>query len=139
MKLTIPTDRKIYESQSAYHWFDDDQIFFSVAKDSTINYQTVRDTINLIATIFEGAKFFGIVETTGLKLLDKRTRALISEETPKFSRAIAIVSASPMSRILGNIIFGFTGGDFPRKAFSSVTEAKKWLAQLQERDPNSYI
>lgn len=45
--------------------------------------------------------------------------------------ALALLIASPVSRLLGNFFLGFNKGEYPVKLFTSIEEATSWLKSFQ--------
>ncbi|MBU2020016.1 MAG: hypothetical protein KJ941_10275 [Bacteroidetes bacterium] len=125
----IPFKKEILETETGIHWWDENQIFITETKNVPRNYDSVKKSIAFVSKQFEGKKYCGIIESTNLQPLDKKSRVLLSDEVKKLYKAIAIVSKSPMHRVLGNIVFAISSNEIPRKAFANVDDAKIWLAQ----------
>ena len=52
-----------------------------------------------------------------------------SKEVVESTKAMAIIVAGPMSKILGNFFMGFNKGDFPVRLFTDKVIAANWLEQ----------
>ena len=56
----------------------------------------------------------------------------VSEESSKYKLGMAMLVASPMQRMLGNIFFKINRPPYPTRLFSREEEALQWLRDLGE-------
>lgn len=59
----------------------------------------------------------------------KELRDFIAEELSSITRAMAIVTDSPLSKMIANLFFSFKPPAYPFKFFSSEAEAVAWIKQ----------
>jgi hypothetical protein len=129
MSIEIPDNSivQLFDLESSVNWFDENEIFYSVAKNVPRNLKTMLASAKAVKDIFDGKKYCVIVESSNLSFLDKKTRLYITSELGKLYKAIAIVSPKPMSRAAGAIIYSTNRKIVPQKSFKTLEEAKEWL------------
>jgi len=59
----------------------------------------------------------------------KEDRDWIAQELDSVTKAMGIISTSPLGRMLANLFFGFKPPAYPVKFFSNQVEAKEWIKQ----------
>jgi hypothetical protein len=59
----------------------------------------------------------------------KELRDLIAEALSSITKAMAIVTTSPLSRMIANLFFSFKPPEYPVKMFATEEEATKWVKQ----------
>ena len=57
----------------------------------------------------------------------KEQRDLISREITSITKAMAILSSSPLSRMAANLFFNFRPPEYPYAIFSELTPAQTWI------------
>ncbi|UPT67368.1 MAG: STAS/SEC14 domain-containing protein [Sphingobacteriales bacterium JAD_PAG50586_3] len=75
----------------------------------------------------DGKKFCMLVDVTYSTPSNKQVREYVAVEFPKIVQALAMVSASPVGRMVANLFFALKPAPYPAKMFSSEEEAKQWL------------
>jgi hypothetical protein len=59
----------------------------------------------------------------------KEDRDFIAEQLTDITKAMGIISSSPLSRMVANLFFGLKPPAYPVKFFSNEKEAKEWIKQ----------
>jgi hypothetical protein len=125
---------KIIETRTATLWLDDALgiIMFDGLDGSE---QDARDAADNIAAVRELSKHLKrplLCDITSVKWVDSRAIAVYrSKETAGAYSAIALVTASTISRTLGNVFLALRGsGGIPTRIFASRPDAIAWLQRL---------
>jgi hypothetical protein len=64
----------------------------------------------------------------------KEDRDFIAEKLGEVTSAMAVLTPSPVSRMVANLFFLFKPAPYPMKMFVSVSEAKIWLQSCLKRN-----
>ena len=59
----------------------------------------------------------------------KEDRDWIARELNSVIKALAIISTSPLGKMLANLFFGLKPPPYPYKFFSNEIDAKEWIKQ----------
>ncbi|MEO5642479.1 MAG: STAS/SEC14 domain-containing protein [Bacteroidia bacterium] len=125
-----PEGKEVFETQISTYWMGDDGILYSTSKPSK---RTIENTSENFATVkkITSNKKIPLLTYLGMSAKpDKATRDFVAKELPKVYTAMAIVSASPLGKIVMNIIFSMNAPTIPMKTFSNDADAKEWLKQF---------
>ena len=132
MLLEIPKEEKVYDLPSSTVWFDGSGILYSVSKPQSRErtIEEIHDETQKLRDIIGNRKVCIIVESAGRnQVIPKEQRDAIAEEMKSVTRALAIISPSPLSRMVANLFFSFRPPLYPMKLFSQPEEAREWIAQ----------
>jgi hypothetical protein len=134
MILEIPVDAKLYEMTSSVIWFDKDGIMYSVAKeDAPIDrsMEDIRKEMDALRKIIGNKKVCLIIESNSRGTSPpKEQRDFLAEQINSITKAMAIISTSPLSRMVANLFFSFKPPPYPFKMFSNEKDAKQWIKQF---------
>jgi hypothetical protein len=132
MLIEIPTYAKVIEMPSSTIWLDKDGILYSVGKPDLgpRSIDELRSEMEQLRTIIGSDKHCIIMESGGKgPLPPKEQRDEIARELNSVTRALAVVSSSPLGRMMANLFFSFKPPKYPMKLFSSEKEARAWVRQ----------
>lgn len=131
--MEIPTDIKTIDFGTSIIWFDEDGILYSVPKSNAGRVATKEETLKQMdefRKITEGRKRCMILQTDNSAPPPKKEdRDWIAKELDSVTKAMAIISTSPLSRMIANLFFGLKPPAYPFKFFSNEKEAKEWIKQ----------
>lgn len=129
-----PAGKELFETEISTYWMGDDGILYSTSKpprrtieNTSENFATVRRVTNNKKTPL--LTYLGMSSKP-----DKATRDFVAQELPKVYTAMAIVSPSPLGKIVMNIIFSMNAPTIPMKTFSNDSDAKEWLKHHLNRN-----
>lgn len=130
--LTPPKDAKIIHWPTSTMWFDEDGILYSVP---TIGAPQPSKEESL-EQLEEFRKLCGYKKTCMILMTDssapppkKEDRDWIAKELDSITKAMAIISTSPLSRMITNLFFGLKPPAYPVKFVANQKEAKAWIKQ----------
>lgn len=113
-------------------WFDEKGIVCSLSKqmEAPMNFDEVVKTVEAFKKMLGGKKVNILLDITESSPSDKKTRDYMAVEMPIFTKSLALVSTSPLGRMMANLFFGLKPPPYPAKIFSTEEEAREWIAKL---------
>ena len=128
--MEIPTNVDLIETSTSTIWFDETGICCSISKKHPPqSLEETKKSVENFKKLINGKKVCMLLDITNSSPSSKEVRDYIAEEMPKLVIAIAMVSKSPLGRMIGNLFFGLKPPPYPAKMFSYEKEAKEWLKQ----------
>lgn len=128
-----PKNTKVIEWPTSFMWFDEDGILYSSSKPSISVMPTKEESLGQMEEfrkILGGKKSCIILETSSMAPPPKREdRDWIAKELESVTKAMAIISKSPLSRMVANLFFGLKPPSYPVKFFENEKQAKKWIVK----------
>jgi hypothetical protein len=109
-------------------WFDDDGIFHSVTnKDQHLDLNAMKETFDYINKNKKSERICWIGDVTNASPVDREARAYAAQETPKFIKALAVITNSTMSKMMADLFLLVYKPTFPIKLFTNQEEATRWI------------
>jgi hypothetical protein len=131
--MEIPKDAKLIDFRTSTMWFDEYGILYSIPKPGIPEVLTREETLQQMEEfkkITGNKKVCLILETNShSKPPKKEDRDFIAQQLEEISKAMAIISTSPLSRMIANLFFGLKPPTYPTKFFSNQKEAQEWIKQ----------
>lgn len=132
--MNPPKDTKIIDWYTSIIWFDEDGILYSSPKPGVDPLVQTKEKfleqMDKFRKLLGGKKACMILEPNRTSPPPKKEeREWLARELNSITRAMAIISSSPLSRMVANLFFGLTPPAYPFKFFSNETDAKKWIKQ----------
>ncbi|HTF05407.1 MAG TPA: STAS/SEC14 domain-containing protein [Bacteroidia bacterium] len=122
-----PND-KIIETATSTMWFDQSGILCSISKKhppQTI--EEMQKSLDEFMAITSGKKLCMLADITNASTVNKETREFAAAELTKIVKAIALVSTSPLGKMVANLFFALKPPTYPMRMFNDVDEAREWL------------
>jgi hypothetical protein len=120
-------DKQIETAVSTLY-YKEEILFIEFKKNAVVELSHINEIINERAEIQEGQKVRTLVDIRNLWQADKDARSKAA--TPAMTDhniALAILSNSLPTRIIGNFYMKFNKPNVPTKMFDSESEAIEWL------------
>jgi len=132
--MEIPSSAKTIDWPTSIMWFDEDGVLYSKPKPGVVEPEFSREDgkaqIEEFKKITGGKKVCLIIETNANSRAPKKEdRDFIAEMLTEITKAMAVISTSPLSRMIANLFFGLKPPTYPVKFFSNEKEAKEWIKQ----------
>ena len=110
-------------------WLSDDGILQQEHVPNTeITLQDAKELTNAYVKLSNGKPRPVLVYMQGVKSVTREARQYFGEHiTPQNMIAVALLSNSPVTNVIGSFFLRFHKTDSPVKLFSSETEALKWI------------
>ena len=114
-------------------WEEDGIFRFAYSLKAEVALDDAKENIAAQSKLVKEKKLPGLIDMTEVKSVNREARAYYaSEEAVKLCSAIAILIATPISRVIGNLFLGLNTPPFPTKLFTSKAEAVEWLKGFLE-------
>lgn len=134
--MEIPKNVKTYDMTSSTIWFDEEGILFSVPKPGPppeLNKEEMTKEMKKFIEIIGNKKVCMVSEANpNSRPPSKVERDWIAELINPIVKAIAVVSTSPVARMIANLFFGLKPPPYPAKMFSNEKEAVEWIKQFNK-------
>jgi hypothetical protein len=131
--MEIPANAKVTELTTSYIWFDDDGVMYSKPKAEAPPEQTQEQTDEQMAKfkkLIGGKKVCMVLEANAnSRPPNKEERDRAAEALNEVTRAMAIITTSPLSRMIANLFFGLKPPPYPVKMVADEKEGKEWIKQ----------
>jgi hypothetical protein len=132
--MEIPANVKTIDWETSIIWFDEDGIMYSMpkpgAKPEDLTREQSQKRLDDFKTMVGNKKICMILETnSNSKPPKKEDRDFIAQQLEDVTKAMALISTSPLSRMIANLFFGLKPPTYPAKFFSNEKEAKEWIKQ----------
>jgi hypothetical protein len=127
--LSIPQNINVTETMTSTYWFDEDGILYSITKklDRRPTHEESQVLLEDFKKMANGRKFCMVGDVTYTTPASKQERDEAARVIPQFVIAMALLSGSPMGRMLANLFFALKPPPYPCKMFGTEKEAKEWL------------
>lgn len=131
--MEIPAGVKTYELTSSIMWFDENGILFSCPKPEVppvLTMEEIKKEMDKFRKITGGKKVCLVSESNPKSPAPaKEQRDFIASEINSVVKAMAIITTSPVSRMIVNLFFGLKPPPYPAKLFTDQKEAVQWIKQ----------
>jgi hypothetical protein len=135
--MEIPKDREILEMTTSYIWIDDEGILYSKPKGGEETQQTpeqIRTEMVRFRKFIGNKKMCMVLESNpNSKPPTKEVRDIAAEELNSVTKAMAIITSSPLSKMIANLFFSFKPPTYPVKMFTNADEAREWVRQYLDK------
>jgi hypothetical protein len=132
--LKLPKDGKFYEEEIACFWLDD-EILFAVVKTKQRSLKNISDLLSKIKQLLNGSKVFLLIDMTLGRTYSLTEKNLLKMELFPFVKAVAILSASPAGKMLGQTMFAKGFSEIAVREFTCVEDAMNWINELRRLKP----
>jgi hypothetical protein len=126
--MELPKDQ-FQNHPLAVIWIDNEGILHKVSKNTIRTPEAVRDLYASMRSMAKGKKMCALMEVSKEGISDLKTRTILKEEIPKTFSAVAIMSSTPLGKMIGTLISALASTHIPVKVFDTEQEAREWLKQ----------
>lgn len=134
--MEIPKNVKTYDMTSSIIWFDEDGILFSVPKPGPppeLSKEQIKEEVEKFMAIIGNKKICMVSEANpNTRPPTKAERDMAAEFINPITKAMAIVTTSPVARMIANLFFGLKPPPYPAKMFSNEKDAVEWIRQFNK-------
>lgn len=113
--MQTPDTPEFFEGPLATYWFDKDGIFYAKIKNVPRTPKKTKETFSFLRQLLNNKKVCYIVDATYLHTQDKATRDYIAKQLPEMFKAIALISKTPLGKMVGNIFFRLNSVTYPHE------------------------
>lgn len=135
IRVIPPKNTVVFETELSVMWFDHDGIFCSVTKkNSSLTKEALLLSFEYLNQNKKEEKICWLGDITQASPPTKEARTFAAEETPKFIKALALITNSSLSKMIAELFLLVKKPPYPTKMFSTEVEAKNWLKQYVEKN-----
>ena len=129
--ITIPKNTEIHDEPGGKWWIDEHGILYSIGKKDAPKptKEETEKNRQRFKEIFGEKKICMMLDITYAQPTTKKERDEAAPQMGKMVKAIALLTTSPLSRMMANLFFGLKPPPYPAKIFTNEKEAKEWLKQ----------
>ncbi len=126
--IAPPKDAELIIFKKHIFWFDSNGILCakSISNDLT-NLKDVKEFTEYFIERLQGKKVSILHDFSNVSYSSKEIRDYVTNEFPKIAVAIAMVSKTPLGRMMANLFFNLKQNPYATKMFDNEDEAKEWL------------
>jgi hypothetical protein len=128
--LRLPESKKVHEVEIAFFWLSDG-ILFTVIKTKQRSLENISDLLTKVKQLLNGSRVFLLIDMTLGRTYSQTEKNLIKTELFPFVKAIAILSASPVGKMLGQTMFAKGFPEISVREFTCVEDAMLWINELR--------
>ncbi len=129
--MEIPENVKLYDWPTSTMWFDENGILCSITKKHLPQtLEEAKESLEKYRRVNDGKKFCMLADITEATPASKEVREFAAAELPKLIIALAMLSRSPLSRMIANLFFSLKPPSYPTKMFKNEKDAKAWLKRF---------
>lgn len=121
------------------YWLDDQGIVRGQSAEGAVYaLEDAQHAIAEIRRLAAGTPRCLLIDITGVASMTREARAHFgSPGHREFALAVALVTAAPISRAIGNFFLGLNKPVVPLKLFGDVEKARAWLEPFQRPEPRT--
>jgi hypothetical protein len=128
--MDIPTDVQTHELPSSILWIKDG-IVYSTPKTGDTQEPTseqMKEDMRSVKTFVGNEKICLVVEINPKsKPASKKERDAVAAEIATMVKAMAVITSSPITKMLVNLFFGLKPPAYPFKMFLTEKDATNWV------------
>ncbi|MGZ4043811.1 MAG: DUF7793 family protein, partial [Bacteroidia bacterium] len=117
---------------SSIIWFEDG-ILFSNPKPGVppvLTMEEINEEMKVFRSITNNKKMCMVLESSPKSPPPpKDQRDFIAEQITSITKAMALVTTSPVSKMIANLFFGLKPPPYPMKMFTNKEDAVEWIKQ----------
>ena len=122
------------DTRTAVFLLDDNGVLRITSKGmSQETLADAQENLDAVHRLVKDRRLPILADIRGARFTDAKWRGFYSrEENKKLATAVAMLVASPISRVIGSLFVGFNKLPVPIKIFTSESEALDWLKNFLE-------
>jgi hypothetical protein len=125
-----PHNAEFFETPISTHWFDENGILCGVGKVAERTIEHYHKLMELYKDLTKnGNKLCVLTNLDNTAPLHKEISEFLGIETPKYVKAMAIITNKPMTETLSVTFLKLSLRGFPVVLFSKEEEAREWLKE----------
>jgi hypothetical protein len=128
-ELVPPANAKLFESPLSTFWIGSDGILYSVFRNVPRTFERCKERTDLIKSVTRFKPVCSITDITHSGTIDNEAREFLKKEFAKMYKAMAIVTTSPLGKMIATLTTVMAPPSVPTKIFSDPDKARQWLKQ----------
>ncbi len=122
------------ETATAVLWIGEDDVLRAVFKEDSIEtLDHARENVEAASALIGDRKVPVLIDMSAIKEISRDARSLYASDKPaSYSIAQALITRSPISKVIGNFFLGLNKPLHAVKLFTSEEDALAWLKKKTE-------
>ena len=126
--LSVPEFANVIELPTSRFWIEESGIVCVVSrKAEPQTIEQARSALEIFRSHMKTGKVCLLIDVTNTTESKREVREFAAKAFPEMFKAIAMVSASALGRMLANLFFNLKSQPYPVKMFESELQARAWL------------
>lgn len=131
----MPPPAHAIRTRTCSLWIDDGVVHGLFHAGAEVTVDDARENLAVTSTLAGGVRRPVLVDLRPVRSQSGEARALFAgPAATAVTAAVALVTSSPLSRVLGNFFLGFNKPQTPARLFTSVDDAEVWLRSFLVAD-----
>jgi hypothetical protein len=123
-------DKPRFENEYASFWIEGGVVYFVYKANSVVNLEAAMQIVADRIKFQREINYPVYCDIRGMKSADKDARNYLAKEGSSYTKGVAVMVDSPMSKIIGNIYLGLNKPTTPTRLFTDKNEAVEFLKQF---------
>jgi len=126
--MEVPSNVRLYETPISIFWIDEEGMLCGKSKQVGRSIENYYEVINFFKSIVKpGEKLCSLTDANDAVPMSKEIRDFFIAEMPKYIKAQAIITQSPLDTSLNATFMKISFLGFPVRIFTNKEDAKEWL------------
>jgi len=129
--LTPPVGVELFETPISIHWMGEPGIMFVASKPVEHTLEYYMEVIQVYSRLVTGGiKLCMLADATNSMPMSKEIQNFVAAETPKYIKAMAIVTGTPFENTRTKTFLKLAFAGFPIQMFRTKDDALIWLREF---------
>jgi hypothetical protein len=122
---------RFFENNYAQFWLEDNVVYFIYKPGTVLNIDSVKTIVDDRKNFQQGVSYPVFCDARGLKDSDKQARDYLAKEGSDLVIAVAVLTGSPVTRIMVNFYLTISKPITPTKLFTDQDQAIAYLQKFK--------
>lgn len=118
---------KYFENQFAEYWLEDGVLFFVYKPGTHMNLEAAKQVVKDRLAVQNGESYPVFCDMRGVRDSDKPARDYLAKEGSSLVRSVAVLTDSPVTKIMLNFYLTISKPLIPTKMFTDRNQALQYL------------
>jgi len=123
-------DKPNFENEYATFWIEAGILYFVYKRNTTIDLNAAKQIVNDRIKFQQLVDYPILCDIRGMKSIDRAARDFLAKEGSSYTKGVAVVVDTPMTKIISNFYLGLNKPIAPTKMFTERQEALNYLQQF---------
>lgn len=119
-----------FENDYATFWIEAGILYFVYKPNATINLDAAKQIVNDRINFQQQVDYPIFCDIRGIKSIDKAARDFLAKDGSSYTKGVAVIVDTPMTKIISNFYLGLNKPLAPTKMFTEQQEALNYLQQF---------
>jgi hypothetical protein len=119
-----------FENEYAKFWIEAGIVFFVYKPNTSIDLAAAKKIVEDRINFQQQVDYPIFCDIRSMKNADKAARDFLAKEGSSYTKGVAVIVDSPMTKIIGNFYLGLNKPTSPTKMFTEREDALEYLKQF---------